>query len=376
MKRKSSRRDFLKGKSAADAMIDALQGALPPGGPPSPPNHPVDEAYFLHVSRRAMACEFEVRLNAGQYEHGTEAALKALDLVDALEEQLSIFKEDSEISRINRTAAEAPVEVEPNLFELLRLAARLHGETGGAFDLTAAPLWEAWGFARRAGAVPEENVVVEALKLVGSDLVKLDHHRKTIRFLRPGVKLNLGGVGKGYALDRCAELLLQEGIEHFLIHGGNSSVLACGSPGPAAGESSGGLLRGWEVGILHPLRPDRRLAEIRLDGRALATSGSWAQSFVHRGRRHGHILDPRTGRPAEGVLSATAIAPTATLADALSTAFYVMGPKATADYCQQRPEIAAVLVCPVRHSGGIEIKTAGLAEGDLIRVAAGVGTGS
>ncbi|HUT14156.1 MAG TPA: FAD:protein FMN transferase [Thermoguttaceae bacterium] len=372
MTRKSSRRNFLKGKSAADSMADALQKTLPHGGTPAPTGRPSDEAYFLRVSRRAMACEFEIRFSAGRYEHGTEAALKALDLVDALEEQLSVFREDSEISRINRTAAEEPVEVEPDLFELLRLAVRLHGETGGTFDLSAAPLWEVWGFARRAGAVPEEGVVAEALKLVGSDLVEFDRSNRTVRFLRPGVKLNLGGIGKGYALDRCAEVLLGEGIEHFLIHGGNSSVLAHGSPEPESDATPGGPLRGWEVGIRHPLRPDRRLAEIRLDGRALATSGSWAQSFVHRGRRYGHILDPRTGRPAEDVLSATAIAPTATLADALSTAFYVMGPQATSDFCRQRPEIAAVLVCPVRHSGGIEIKTAGLAEDDLFRVAPGI----
>jgi len=376
MTRKSSRRDFLKGKSAADIVADSIvesgRKALPQGDAPAPTGQPADEAYFLRVSRRAMACEFEIRFSAGRYGHGTEAALKALNLVDALEQRLSVFREDSRISRINRLAAEEPVEVEPDLFELLLSADRLHGETGGAFDLSAAPLWEAWGFARRAGAVPEDGAVAEALKLVGGDLIEFDRNSKTVRFLRPGVKLNLGGIGKGYALDRCAEVLLQEGIDHFLIHGGHSSVLAHGSAEPESNATSNGPLRGWEVGIRHPLRPDRRLAEIRLDGRALATSGSWAQSFVHQGRRYGHILDPRTGRPAEGVLSATAIAPTATLADALSTAFYVMGPPATADFCGRRPEIAAVLACPVRRSGGIEIRTAGLAEGDLFRLAPGI----
>ena len=113
------------------------------------------------------------------------------------------------------------------------------------------------------------------------------------------------------------------------------------------------------------MRPERRLAEIRLRDRALATSGSRTQSFVHGGRRYGHILDPRSGRPAEGVLSATAIAPAAALADALSTAFYVMGPQPALDYCRTHPEIATLLVCPVRHSGGFEIRSAGLAEDEL-----------
>ena len=99
--------------------------------------------------------------------------------------------------------------------------------------------------------------------------------------------------------------------------------------------------------------------------RALATSGSRAQSFVHGGRRYGHILDPRTGWPAEGVVSVTVVAPTATRADALATAFCAMGPEASLDYCRSRPEIGVVLVCPVRHSGGIEVQTAGLDENDL-----------
>lgn len=362
MKRTSSRRDFLRGKSAAkdpDAKKPAAKKPANGGG------------YLIHVARRAMACEFEVRFNAGQYENATELALKALDLVEALEDRLSIFRENSELCRINRAAAGEPVEVEPDLFELLQLGARLYDETSGAFDLTSAALWEVWGFARRAGTVPDEKQLAEARSRVGSHLVELDGQHRTIRFLRDGVQINLGSIGKGYALDRCAERLLQGGVEDFLIHGGNSSVLARGdraagdTPAEVRGPAPSDIARGWSVGVRHPLRPDRRLAEIRLCDGALATSGSWAQSFVHQGRRYGHILDPRSGRPAEGVLSATVIAPSAALADALSTAFYVMGPQESLEYCQDRPEIATVLVCPVRHSGGIEIKTAGLTDDEL-----------
>ncbi len=310
-----------------------------------------------------MACEFEVQLNAGQYDHGTEIALEALDLVDKLEDQFSVFRETSELSRINRTAGRQPVEVEPHLFGLLQLAVRLHEETDGAFDVTSAPLWETWGFARRKGAVPDQEQLVEALSRVGSRWLELDADRKTIRFNRPGVQLNLGSIGKGHALDRCAEKLLDAGIEDFLIHGGRSSVAAHGRQ-MTQRENTEQRQAGWRVGLRHPLRADRRLAEIRLCNRSLATSGSQAQSFVHQGRRYGHILDPRTGLPAEGVLSATAIAPSAAVADALSTAFYVMGPENTLEYCRRRPELSAVLVCPVRHSGGIEIHSAGLTDDD------------
>ncbi len=365
MKRKTSRREFLKGKSAADAMAHAIEGVLPGVDSSGPAARDSGEAYMVRIARRAMACRFEVRFGAGRYDRGTELAVEALDLVDALEDQMSVFRETSDICRINRTAGSEAVEVEQRLFELLELAVRLHRETGGAFDITSAPLWEVWGFARRSGTLPNEEQLAEALQNVGCQLIELDARHKTIRFRRPGVQLSLGSIGKGYALDRCAEKLVPAGITDVLIHGGHSSVLAHGAQTPSPAGSPGSISTGWLVGIRHPLRRKKRLAEIRLCDRALATSGGRAQSFVHKGRRYGHILDPRTGRPAEGVLSATAIAPTGAMADALSTTFYVMGPQKTLDYCQTRPEIAAVLVCPTQHNDHIKIHTAGLAEDEL-----------
>ena len=184
---------------------------------------------LIRVSRRAMACEFEVCFPAGKCENGTEFALESLDLVESLEDRLSYFRPESEISRINRLAAETPVEVEPALFDLLRLAMRLFEETGGAYDITSAPLWEAWGFARRAGEIPSEAQLAEARSCVGGQLVELNPAERTIRFRKPGVKINVGSIGKGYALDVCAERLLALGMTDFLLHGGQSSVLARGS---------------------------------------------------------------------------------------------------------------------------------------------------
>jgi len=352
MPRKSTRRDFLTGRSAADAMADALGGAIPSG--------PIGGAYLVRVTRRAMACEFEVQLNAGQYKNDTRHALDALDLIDRFEDQLSYFREESELNRVNRRAADEPVRVEPELFGIIELGLKLHTETGGAFDLTASPLWEAWGFARREGRVPDKAALAEALSNVDSRAVELDPVEQTIHFTRPGVKLNLGSIGKGYALDRCGEQLEAGGIRDFLIHGGLSSVLARGSQ--STGRDAEQSADGWVLGVRHPVRPDRRVAEIRLRDQALATSGSWAQSFTYQGRRLGHILDPRTGWPAEGVLSTTVVAPTAALADALSTAFYVMGAEKSLEYCAEHPEVGAVLVRPSRQAGGVEIRTAGLDE--------------
>jgi thiamine biosynthesis lipoprotein len=306
-----------------------------------------------------------VFFNVGQYPQATEVALEVLDLVEKLEAQLSFFRDTSDISQINRHAAQRPVEVEPGLFSILDLALRLHAETGGAFDITSGPLWEVWGFARRAGSMPDPELLAEARTRVGSSWVELDHRQRTVRFLKPGIRLNLGSIGKGYALDCCAQRLHQLGLDHFLIHGGQSSVLAAGVQASTAGDPSSTLPGSWIVGLPSPLRPDRRLGEIRLRDRALGTSGSQAQSFWHQGRRYGHILDPRTGLPAENILTTTVIAPSAMLADALSTAFYVMGPEQALAYCRARPELAAIVICPARRQGGFQVQTVGFGEDEL-----------
>jgi len=368
--RKTSRRAFLLGRSAARAMADRLEAAVS-GREPGNEAGGAAKGYTLRISRRAMACTFEVCLNAGQYAQGTQVAFRALDLISSLERQMSVFRSESELSQINRTADKQPVRVEPRLFELLQTAAQLHAETDGAYDITSGLLWEAWGFARRSGAVPSEEELDRALECVGTRLVELDADQRTVRFLRPGVQLNLGSIGKGYALDRCAELLLEQGIYDFLLHAGHSSMLARGSQirppehdRAQTAEPSGARQppEGWTVGLRHPLRPDRRVGELQLHNRALGTSGGAFQSFRHEGRRLSHVIDPRTGRPAEGVLSATVLAPSGALADALATAFFVMGPEAVAGYCERHPKVAAVLICPARHSGGMEIRSFGAAD--------------
>jgi thiamine biosynthesis lipoprotein len=313
-----------------------------------------NDGLLIHVSRWAMACRFEVCFPAGRYEDGTRAALDALDVVESLEETLSYFRPTSEISRVNQMAAHRPVEVDADLFDLLSLAVNVCADTGGAYDVTSAPLWEVWGFARRAGRLPEEGQLAEALARVGSRFVELDAHRRTVRFQRPGVQINLGSVGKGRAVDACIERLRGLGMTDVLVHGGQSSIRASGSPGGA----------GWGIGICNPCRRGRRLGEVLLRDRALGTSSLQFQSFRHRGRRYGHILDPRSGWPAEGVLSATVLAPTAALADALSTAFFVLGPEPSLAYCRGHPEIGMILQCPGKERD-IEVFRSGLDDATL-----------
>lgn len=344
---KTSRREFFGGKPGREGPGGAAPEGRPAGEAPGAGS---GGSYLVSVSRSAMACQFELVFNAGQYPNDTEAAVKALDLVEELESQLSYFRPTSQISRLNMLAADAPVEVDRELFDLVALALDLADQTRGALDITSAPLWEAWGFARRGGRTPSHAELSDALRHVGSHLVELDPVGRTIRFKSPGVRLSLGSLGKGYALDRAAEVLAASGIADFVFHGGQSSVLARGSERserPEAGPSIG-----WTVGVRHPLRLDQRIGEIRLRDRGLGTSGSTFQYFRRGGRRYGHILDPRSGMPADRVLAATVVAPSATLADALSTAFFVMGPEETAEYCAARPEIAALLVCPAKGGRG------------------------
>lgn len=358
MSQDSSRREFLTGRSALRALADAhAKLAVPLPAPGSEA-----QTWLTQISREAMACEFEILLDAKKYPAGPDAAVVALDLVESLEAQLTVYRDTSEVIRLNMRASELAVVVEERLFELLVQAKELWNATGGALDITSGALTKVWGFYRRQGRMPSEAEVAEALAKVGSQHLELDIGSRSVRLLVPGLEINLGAIGKGHTLDRCAELLVSRGIHEFVIHGGNSSVLAKGKRTNA--EDSGDfrtvddnlqssapspqppvpnpLL--WSIGLRHPLRPEERLAEFVLRDQALGTSGSGSQFFHHQGKRYGHILDPRTGWPAEQVLSATVIAPTAAQADALSTAFYVLGIDKAREYCEQHSNISALLV--------------------------------
>ena len=349
----SNRREFLQGKSAQKAISAAVDYSLAAGEPAESDSTP--HSYQIQLRRQAMACEFAVYLNAGQYADGSEVALRALDLVDELESQLTVYRDTSEVSAINRAAADGPVEVEPRLFDLLCRSIELFEATEGAFDITAGPLVKLWGFFRRQGRVPAEDDLTATMDRIGSQHVQLDRDARTIQFLKTGVEINLGSIGKGYALDRCDELMREAGINDFLWHGGQSSVWARGTSGEVTGPR-----RGWCIGVADPLNSTRRLAEIWLRDQALATSGAAVQFFRHNGKRYGHILDPRTGWPAEGVFSATVVAPTAAEADALATAFYVLGIDRTAAYCEQHPGVGAVITYPSSTGSKVELAKFGL----------------
>jgi thiamine biosynthesis lipoprotein len=314
------------------------------------------DIHTLVVGREAMACRFEVVFNVGEVPDATELGVAALDLVDEIEATISIYREESELSRLNAGAAAGWQPVSDELHGLLTLARELHGRTGGGFDIAAGALVRAWGFLRRQGRTPTDDELASALAASGMRHVELDAAGRRMRFTRPGVEINPGAIGKGWAVDRASDALAAAGVPSMLVHGGQSSVRARGIHGPALPGR-----RGWPVGLRHPLFPGRRLATIALEDRALGTSGSATQFFVDRGRRLGHILDPRTGRPAEGVLSATVIAPTAAVADALSTAAYVLGVAGLETIAPPGGDVAAILVLPGRSPASVRVVMANVA---------------
>jgi thiamine biosynthesis lipoprotein len=301
------------------------------------PEAPPGEFSLVRVSRRAMATTFEVAIPAGVHPDPVAAATAALDLIDDLEDQMTVYRDHSEVSRLNAAAAEAPVVVEDELFDLFARCASWTRQTEGAFDIATGALVKAWGFFRREGRVPEPKARAEAMARSGFRHVILNPELHSVKYRRAGLEINLGAVGKGYALDRAARLLRNEwGVRSALLHGGGSSAYALGHPP--------GDVRGWPVRLKHPTEPGGSLGTVCLRDRGLGTSAATFQFFEYKGEKLGHLLDPRTGWPAAGTASASVTAPTAAEADAMSTAAFVLGAPGAENLTRLRPALGAVVL--------------------------------
>jgi len=315
------------GNGSHDAPVPARQrgpvteaGNLGNATPPPVPTRPEavgESAILTEVTRKAMATEFAILLPPQSLD-AVELAVTTLEKLDQIEQTLTIYDDGSEVSQINRVAGRRPVPTSKPTFQLIERALQWSQRTGGAFDITAGPLVKAWGFTDRSGRKPSADEVKVALAKVGYHHLQLNQEHQTVQFALPEMSINLGGIGKGDALDQVADELRRGGLNDFLLHGGSSSVLAAGDQ-----IANSGL--GWPIGIAHPTKPKRRLAGVRLRNQALATSGSGKQFFHHRGKRYGHVIDPRTGFPAGDLASLTVITDSAADADACGTGLFVAG---------------------------------------------------
>jgi len=231
---------------------------------------------WLEFSRRAMACQFDVLLHPGRPEQGPEAAVEALELIEWLEQLLSIYIATSDLSRLNARGQETWVDVSLPTLDMLKVGCEIYEQTQGCFDMTAARLSEVWGFSSRQGRMPTDEQIEQALGQIGSMHIEIDHAARRVRFNR-AVAVNPGGIGKGYAIDQAVGILRDRGVEDFAIHGGKSSVCAFGKQLVHQKEL------GWKIAVRHPEQSERVLGSLVLKDRSLGTSGPANQFFYFQG---------------------------------------------------------------------------------------------
>jgi thiamine biosynthesis lipoprotein len=246
-------------------------------------------------------------------ERAVEDAFEEVRRIDQL---LSNYRPASEWSKVNRLASSQAVPVSEELFGLLSACAEYSRASGGAFDITVGPLMKVWGFYKGTGRLPEKEEVAAALRTVGWQNVILDRADRTVRFRRPGIEIDPGGVGKGYAVGRVVALLRKAGIESGLISAGGSSIYGLGAP---PGEP------GWKVEIRDPKDETKVAAEVVLKNESMSTSGNYEKFFVANGKLYSHIMDPRSGFPAEGMLAVSVIAPDPLDSEVWAKPYYILG---------------------------------------------------
>ena len=295
--------------------------------------------YRHDATRMSMACVYAIEAYGSDKEALPRAVEGALDEVDRVDRLMSHYKAESPLSRVNREAARHPVAVEPELFDFIADAMRYNRDSDGAFDITVGPLMKAWGFFRGDGRMPSTEELAAARRHVGARHVILNDTAKSIGFDDSGVELDLGGIAKGYAVDRVVRLLRERRISAAFISAGGSTIYALGSP---PGRD------GWDVMIQDPIDPQKIARTVRLKDRALSVAGSSEKSFESGGVRYSHIMDPRTGRPVQGMLSVAVLADTGTDGDALDDAFFVLGPERSREYLKRLPGTEVFFFLPAQ----------------------------
>lgn len=324
-----SRRPVLSAAAAAPLVAAATAAALAlaaPGGAPRSVEYPT----------RTMGTYARVVLVTADSAAGVPLARAAHATFARVDSLMSNWTTTSEVARLNRLSAKTPTAVQPEVARVLAAALGVHSQSRGAFDITVEPLVRAWGFIGGKPHVPPDSTLRAAAALVGGQYVRLDPRTGRFATQKEGVKVDLGGIAKGYAVDAVADTLRAHGVVDGLVDiSGN--MFALGAP-PGA--------KAWRIGIRDPR--DRRpyFARLSLTGEAISTSGQYEQFVAVDGRTYGHIMDPRTGRPAEGLIGVTVLAPGAMTADAWSTALFVLGGREARRMAAGRSDLSAILIAP------------------------------
>ncbi len=300
-------------------------------------------AAWMDRTEAIMGTRVYVELWADDPVKGDEAMEAVMTEMRRIDDLMSHYKPESQLSQINQRANSEPVQVDKELFDLIKLSTYYSQITDGAFDITYASVGYLYDY--RKHIHPTETQIQAALPAVNWRNMLLDEAHHTVRFEHPGMRIDLGGIGKGYAVDRCTEILKARGIEHAIVTAGGDSRLI--------GDHMG---RPWVIAIQHPDNPQKVVTRIPVSDTAVSTSGDYERYFDENGVRYHHIIDPRTGHSASMVRSATILAPTATQTDGMSKTAFVLGAERTLEIINRMPDFDAVFVKPdgkVLYSNGL-----------------------
>lgn len=310
--------------------------------------------HTVSLARHAMATRFEIVLHGERPEALRAAGEEALDEIERIENLLSLYRSHTEIADLNAHAAQRPVRVSPPVFRLLEQARRLSAETSGAFDITVGPLVRCWGFMGGTDGTPLPEAIAEARANVGMHFVELNPVDYTVRFAREGVLLDLGAIGKGYAIDQAAGFLRDAGVTSAILHGGTSTIFALGHPPEADA---------WKIALEKPGanadQPPSPLAIVPLRDEALSVSAIWGRAFQTQDKTYGHVIDPHTGEPVDRAVMAAVVLPSATETDALSTALLALGTAGLAAMTRLRPASRSLVLS--RADGQFRAESTGIA---------------
>jgi thiamine biosynthesis lipoprotein len=298
------------------------------------------ETLRLEDSQDAMGTSYSVVLYGTDAFRMRAASEQTFEEVRRLERMLSNYRKESEWSEINRDAAARPVRVPEELYNLIAACVDYSRRSEGTFDITVGPLMKLWGFYKGSGRMPHAAEIRVAMSQIGYRNIILDPKEKTVRFARSGVEIDPGGIGKGYAVDRMVEILKANGMRSALITAGGSSIYALGAPPNE---------KGWRLKIRHPKKHEETVQEVVLKDQSMSTSGNYEKFVRYGGKIYSHIMDPRSGYPAQGTLSVSVISPLTIDSEAWAKPYFILGRQWTAAhkpkdfrvyFCEDRSELA------------------------------------
>ena len=290
---------------------------------------------LISQAHQTMGTEVKVTVWTPDHSTAQRAFVSVFGEFDRLDALLSVWKPGSDVLRINEAAGKSPVSVSPETIEVLQTAHRVSVWTAGKFDVTFGPLAEIWKFDHdKDERVPTTDEIAARLLLIDDSAIQIDPAAHTVFLSRAGMRIHLGGIGKGYAVDRAIAILGRHAIDNFMVQFGGDLYVA-GQPGDGP----------WRLGINDPRgAPNDSFAIAEIADATFSTSGDYERFFIKNGVRYHHILDPDTGQPARGCRSVTIVAKSATLADGLSTGVFILGPRAGLELVERLPDVEGVIV--------------------------------